>query len=82
MTKSIKRFLLYLFVIYGCGVSAVTFTAGIADMDMLNKAFKQEARHAEMRHRINVFADGTWFLLGNLIVLVGISSLGSTEEKS
>ena len=28
---------------------------------------------AELRHRINVFAEGTWFLLANLIAISGIA---------
>ena len=34
-----------------------------------------------MRHRINVFAEGTWFLLANLIAVSGLAMTGRRPES-
>jgi hypothetical protein len=48
----------------------------IPDYAALIQAVEQQQEQAELRHRINVFAEGTWFLLANLIAVGGLA-LGS-----
>jgi hypothetical protein len=38
----------------------------------LENAVQNGAQNAEMRHRTNIAAEGTWFLLGNIIAIAGI----------
>ena len=44
----------------------------IPDYGALIDAVHQRDQHAELRHRLNVFAEGTWFLLANLIASGGL----------
>jgi hypothetical protein len=43
-------------------------------------AVQQRNQQAELRHRINVFAEGTWFLLANLITIGGLALSGKAEQ--
>jgi len=45
----------------------------------LFQAVEQQQEQAELRHRISVFAEGTWFLLANLIAVGGLA-LGSKAK--
>ena len=50
----------------------------------LENAVANGSERAEMRHRLNVAAEGNWILLGNLITVVSIGFLSSKkigEEK-
>lgn len=69
--------------IYGVALSFL-FTWGLwfQDMPALEKAVKANAQHAEMRHRINVFADGVWFLLANIIVLNSVAAMNQARRKN
>ena len=74
-----KNTILSIFCIYGLGVSGVSIYWGLAkDMPALEHAVQVKNNNAEMRHRINVFADGTWVLLGNLIT---VASLIGMKQK-
>ena len=71
-----KNLILSVFVVYGLGVSTISIYWGLAkDMPALEYALKVGNNDAEMRHRINVFADGTWVLLGNLITVVALTGM-------
>jgi hypothetical protein len=76
-----KNVLLSLFATYGIVVSTVSLHWGLAkDMPALEHAVKVNNTDAELRHRINVFADGTWLLLGNLITVVSVSSMEGKRQ--
>ena len=34
----------------------------------------------ELRHRINVFSEGVWFLMSNMIVLQGVSMISKNAK--
>lgn len=71
-----KNFLLLLFAIYGVGVSAVSaYGLIVLDMPALEHAVKTQSKDAEIRHRMNVAAEGNWFLLGNLITVIAVSQI-------
>lgn len=77
-----KNLLLLLFALYGVGVSTVSAYGLIAlDMPALEQAVAINATNAEMRHRINVFAEGSWILLGNIITIVAVSQMASRRGK-
>jgi len=46
----------------------------------LIQAVEQRQEQAELRHRLNVFAEGSWFLLANLIAVGGLI-LGTRPEE-
>ena len=60
-------------VVYGLALSILFGLATIADNTQLEQAVRVGNTHAETRHRTNVFAEGVWFLLANLIVISGVS---------
>jgi len=68
---------------YGVALSLL-FAWGLwlQDMPALEKAVKANAQHAEMRHRINVFADGVWFLLANIIVINSVAAMRQAGGKN
>ena len=69
--------------IYGLALSLL-FAWGLffQDMPALEKAVKANAPHAEMRHRINVFADGVWFLLANIIIINSVAAMSQAGKKN
>ena len=69
--------------VYGLALSLL-FAWGLffQDMPALEKAVKANAQHAEMRHRINVFADGVWFLLANIIVINSVAAMSQAGKKN
>ena len=82
-TKPVTRIFMSLSAVYGVALSLL-FAWGLwfQDMPALEKAVKANAQHAEMRHRINVFADGVWFLLANIIVLNSVAALSQAGKKN
>ena len=50
------------------------------DMPQLDHAVASGSEWAEMRHRLNVAAEGNWILLGNLITVVSIGFLSSRKN--
>ncbi|MGA0083469.1 MAG: hypothetical protein ACO3H5_07485 [Candidatus Nanopelagicales bacterium] len=50
-------------------------------MAALEKAVAVGARHEEIRHRMNVAAEGNWFLLANLIAITGALGTIGTSKK-
>ena len=49
-------------------------------MPQLENAVASGSERAEMRHRLNVAAEGNWILLGNLITVVSIGFLSSRKN--
>ena len=74
-----KRFVPRLLVVHGVSLSVLFGVALIPDYAALIQAVEQQQEQAELRHRINVFAEGTWFLLANLIAVGGLA-LGSRAK--
>jgi len=68
--------------LYGVGLSTYFGSWGIRDMAALEKAVSIGAQHEEMRHRMNVAAEGNWFLLANLIAITGAIGTIGTFKKS
>ena len=48
----------------------------------LEKAVSVGAHHEEIRHRMNVAAEGNWFLLANLIAVTGALGTIGTLKKN
>jgi len=71
-----KNLLFFLFALYGVGVSVISAYGLFAlDMPALEQAVAVNAKDAEMRHRMNVAAEGNWILLGNIITVVALSQM-------
>jgi hypothetical protein len=75
-----KRLIPRLLVVYGASLSVMFGVALIPDYAALIHAVEQRDQQAELRHRINVFAEGTWFLLANLIAISGIAMAARRPE--
>ena len=67
-----KRTIGLLAIIYGIGLSGYFGWWALKDNAALETAVRANAPHAELRHRINVTAEGIWFLLSNLVILQGV----------
>ena len=68
--------------IYGVGLSLLfSWALWLQDMPALEQAVKANEPRAEMRHRINVFADGVWFLLANLIVINSVAAMVQVNKS-
>ena len=76
-----KRFIPRLLVVYGASLSVLFGVALIPDYAALINAVEQRQEQAELRHRINVFAEGTWFLLANLIAVGGLIIGARSTER-
>ena len=76
-----RRFFFSLVFLYGVGLSMYFGSWGIRDMEALEKAVAVGAHHEEMRHRMNVSAEGNWFLLANLIAVTGALGTIGTSKK-
>jgi hypothetical protein len=75
-----KRLIPRLLIVYGTSLSVLFGVALIPDYAALIDAVQQRNQQAELRHRINVFAEGTWFLLANLITIGGLALSGKAEQ--
>ena len=69
-------------VIYGMGMSSYFGWWALRDNAALEVAVRANAPQKELRHRINVFAEGVWFLLSNMLVLQGASMALEKKHKS
>ncbi len=76
-----KRLIPRLLIVYGTSLSVMFGVALIPDYSALIHAVEKGNQQAEMRHRINVFAEGTWFLLANLIAVSGLAMTGRRPES-
>ena len=70
-----------LVILYGIGLSSYFGWWALRDNAALEVAVRANAPQKEMRHRINVFAEGVWFLLSNMIVLQGVGLATSSGKK-
>jgi len=77
-----RQFFFGLVFLYGVGLSTYFASWGIRDMIELEKAVAVGARHEEMRHRLNVSAEGNWFLLANLVAVTGALGVGGSSKKN
>ncbi len=77
-----KKTIGILAIIYGIGMSSYFGWWALRDNAALEIAVKANAPQKEMRHRINVFAEGVWFLLSNMIVLQGASMAFDKKQNS
>ena len=77
-----KNTLLTLAAFYGAGVSIVAgYGFFMIDMPQLEHAVQSNASNAELRHRLNVAAEGNWILLGNLITVAAIAGITSKQNN-
>ncbi len=76
-----KRFVPRLLVVYGVSLSVMFGVALIPDYAALIQAVEQRQEQVELRHRINVFAEGTWYLLANLIAVGGLILGNNPPER-
>ena len=75
-----KNFLLSLCALYGVSVSVVSaYGFFLLDMPALENAVAVGNENAELRHRLNVAAEGNWILLGNVITVLSIVGLKRTR---
>ncbi|MFM5887503.1 MAG: hypothetical protein ACKPFD_13710 [Dolichospermum sp.] len=73
---------LYFFAVdYDALIQAETYLEKIANDKRPNERNLQFAYHRALAHRINVFADGTWGLLGGVITAVGIHGLVMLKQQ-
>ena len=77
-----KKTIGILAIIYGIGMSSYFGWWALRDNAALEIAVKANAPQKKMRHRINVFAEGVWFLLSNMIALQGVSMALEKEQNS
>ena len=76
-----KKTIGILVILYGIGLSSYFGWWALRDNAALEVAVRANAPQKEMRHRINVFAEGVWFLLSNMIVLQGVGLATSSGKK-
>ena len=67
-------------VVYGVGLSIYFGSWALRDNAALEVAVKADIPSRELRHRINVFSEGVWFLMSNMIVLQGISMISNDSK--
>ncbi len=68
-----KKTIGILAIIYGIGMSSYFGWWALRDNAALEVAVRANTPQKELRHRINVFAEGVWFLLSNIMILQGAS---------
>ena len=69
-------------IIYGISLSTWFGYWAIKDNVALEAAVRAGSPQAELRHRLNVFAEGVWFLLSNTIIISGVSLATSSKNRS
>ncbi|MBS3029519.1 MAG: hypothetical protein HCA25_21300 [Dolichospermum sp. DET50] len=73
---------LYYFIAdYDALIKAENYVEQLAKDEKANQKSLQFSYHRALAHRINVFADATWGLLGGVITAVGIHGLVTLKEK-
>ena len=68
-------------VVYGVGLSIYFGSWALRDNAALEVAVKADIPERELRHRINMFSEGVWFLMSNMIVLQGVSMISDNTKK-
>jgi hypothetical protein len=87
ITLVIPGFLVVLISLYYFGtdydalIKAENYLEKLVKEEKPNERTLQFAYHRALAHRINVFADATWGLLGGVITAVGIHGLVMLKEK-
>ena len=76
--ESMRNKFLYIVFVYAIVLSVLFGMFTLVDTYHLNYAVKVENHDREMAHRINVFDDGTWFMLANIL---GVCSLGFIRRQ-
>jgi hypothetical protein len=66
---------------YDALIKAETYVEKLVKDEKVNNRNLQFAYHRALAHRINVFADATWGLLGCVITGLGIHGLVTLKEK-
>jgi hypothetical protein len=66
---------------YSALIKAENYVEQIVKDEKANERNLQFAYHRALAHRINVFADATWGLLGGVITAIGIHGLVILKEK-
>ncbi len=75
-----KKLIGWFAVIYGLGFSIYFGTWALRDNAALEVAVKADIPERELRHRINVFSEGVWFLMSNMIILQGVSMISKNNK--
>ncbi|MFN6537818.1 MAG: hypothetical protein RM021_015795 [Nostoc sp. EkiNYC01] len=65
---------------YAALIKAEKYVENLVNQTEVNDRRLQYAYHRTYIHRINVFADGTWGLLGGIIAALGIHGIGNRES--
>ncbi|MBD2292791.1 hypothetical protein H6G06_04650 [Anabaena sphaerica FACHB-251] len=66
---------------YSALIKAENYVEQLVKDEKVNERNLQFAYHRALAHRINVFADATWGLLGGVITAIGIHGLVILKEK-
>lgn len=66
---------------YAALIKAEKNVENLVEVGKVNDRQLEYAYHRTYIHRINVFADGTWGLLGGAIAALGIHGLVTMKEK-
>jgi hypothetical protein len=74
--------LYYFLVDYQALIKAEDYVEYLAKEANGNQRKLDFAYHRALAHRINVFADGTWGLLGGVIISIGIHGLVLISQKN
>ncbi len=65
---------------YAALIKAERYVENLVESPKVNDRQLEYAYHRTYIHRINVFADGTWGLLGGVITALGIHGLVTNRE--
>ncbi len=80
-SKKMKKAIGWFAIVYGLGLSIYFGSWALRDNAALEVAVKADIPSRELRHRINVFAEGVWFLMSNMIILQGVSMISDNTKK-